>query len=289
MEPPNNRYSLELLLNKDALTTYEFEDEKLASTIYYTSFSTSLREIAIRKARGDNVEECEEENQWILGSEKNAMSINAINFDKLPSLCNADGLRSVDALIMDLDPCKLHFVIEFKRCSKQTMLEKYIVSSSDDSILQKLKDTRNLICNLLSIEGVEANSFLRSTHVIIVYLGKNNTVSDFQAPILGKGSVQKGANGKQNRASKIRYKQPMNSNPDLEELGVKIEQLGFAKCRKENFPVPGQPKYHSCKPERKIRNYSLFSSSDFIELIEKYNFFDSVNWGIYNKFFQKTS
>ena len=239
METANTRYSLELLLDKDAKTPYEFEDEKLASTIFHTSFSTSLREIACRKARGDNVEECEEENQWILGSEKNAMSINAINFDKLPPLCNADGLRSVDALIIDLDPCKLHFVIEFKRCSKQTLLEKYIASSSDDSILQKLKDTKNLICNLLSIEGVEANLFLKNTHVIIVYLGKNNTVSDFQAPILGKGSIQKGVNGKQNKASKIRYKQPKNSNPDLEELGAKIEQLGFAKCRKEEFPVPG--------------------------------------------------
>jgi len=290
MDASNNKFLLSSLLEMDIKNKSADLDEKLSSTIYLTSLCTSLKKLSSIKEKSpqESVKK-ENENNWPLGEEKTAMNIPVINFDRLPQLCNFDMLKSFDALILDYNKDKLNYIIEFKRCSRDVLIRNYLKPKSDDNIQNKLKNSQQLISKKLYIEGTP-DFCIKKTHVIIVYHGKNNTISEFNMTYPCKEEITpKGSNQKQNKAS-YSYNNRKNSPnsilnlPYMDDLDQIIKKLEFAKCNKGYFPIPCAPKYKSSKHEEKSRSFSIFSSYDFIELLENHKFFQSVDWGIYKKY-----
>ena len=74
-----NYYSLQSLFSNDE---YEYEDEKLASNLYLTSFSTSQNEITkIRETNPVKADSLDESNDWLLGTSGKSKTIPAIKFE----------------------------------------------------------------------------------------------------------------------------------------------------------------------------------------------------------------
>jgi len=65
---------------------------------------------------------------------------------------------------------------------------------------------------------------------------------------------------------------------------MSFKELGFSGCIKDDFPIPGKPDFKKEKGTGKVRNYTLFTSRDFIELMSK-DFFTDWDWGDYSEFF----
>lgn len=288
MSEQTTTYSLDTLLSDDK---YNYEDEKLASNIYYVSFSTSINEIeTINKTNPEKAKKLNENNKWLLGTLEKAKTIPAINFDKLPALCKIDGLKSPDALLLNYNDDSLNLIIEFKNCSKRTLEQDYLSPKKDDSIYHKFADAVKLITSKLCIENYEdVKSFIAKTHIVVVYNGKNDSLSKFPQSKIHKVIVSKNSKGKQNKAVKVNFNVQDYANPMEEEFSKAVNGLGYAKCKKEYFPIPGTPKYKRIKSEGKARDFSLFSSIDFISLMEEFSFFDGFNYGVYKKYFTKSN
>lgn len=279
-------YSLHTLFLNDK---YNFDDEKLASNLYLTSFSTSQNEIAkIRKTNPDEADRRDKDNDWILGEIRKSKNIPAIKFEKLPSLCNSERIQSPDALLLDYREECLNFLIEFKKCSKQTLQQHYLNPKDKDYIFSKFSDAKKMITQKLSVSGYDnGDCFISKTHIIIVYSGKNDVLTSFPLSKTSKDSVSKDDKGKQNRASKVTFTDRNIGNPVEERFCNEIDKLKFAKCKKEDFPIPGEPKFERIKGYGKIRVCSFFSADDFIKLIEEYKFFDKFDYGEYKSYFDE--
>lgn len=287
MSEQTTTYSLDTLLSDDK---YNYEDEKLASNIYYVSFSTSINEIeTINKTNPEKARELDENNKWLLGTLERAKIIPAINFDKLPALCKNDGLKSPDALLLNYNDDSLNLIIEFKNCSKRTLEQNYLNPKKDDSVHHKFADAVKLITSKLSIENYEdIESFISKTHIVVVYNGKNDTLSNFPQSKIDKITTSKNSKGKQNKAVKVNFSGRDYANPIEEQFSKAVNGFGYAKCKREYFPIPGTPKYKRVKSEGKVRDFSLFSSIDFVRLMEEFSFFDGFDYGVYEKYFMKS-
>ena len=279
----DNKFSLEDLFSSDNI--YDYEDEKLASNIYYTSFSTSLRKLAkIYSTNTSLADELKKENDWLLGKLCKAQVTPVINFDKLPVLCNVDGLKSPDALLLNYDDQKLNLLIEFKKCPRSTLINKYINLANPDSIHLKLFDAKRLLTNILSIQNFSNDEIIEKTHIVIVYDGKNDMISYFPHKTIDKTTSTRNIHGKQAKATKLSFLNDTHKNNPEEAFSRIVRDLGYATCDKYYFPIPGRPDFQNEKPKGRVRHYSLFSSQNFIELIEQYNFFENINWGIYRQY-----
>ena len=283
-----NYYSLHTLFSNDE---YKFDDEKLASSLYLTSFSTSQNEIAkIRETNPAKADSLDEDNDWLFGTIGKSKTIPAIKFDKLPCLCNSIGIQSADALLLDYRKEHLNFLIEFKNCAKKTLEQRYLNPKQSDCILQKFNDAKKLITKKLSFSDYDnGDCFISKTHIISVYNGKNDSLSRFPQNKIGKSNVSRDNNGKQNRASNVSFTNMNIGNPIEERFCEEINKLNFAKCKKEYFPIPGEPKFKRNKAYGKIRDCSFFSAEDFIQLIEEHNFFDEFDYGEYQLYFDGDS
>lgn len=277
-------YSLQTLFSNDE---YKFDDEKLASNLYLTSFSKSQNEITIiRETDPKEADRLDKENDWLEGKFGKSKTIPAIKFEKLPFLCNVMGLQSPDALLLDYRNGHLNFLIEFKNCTRKTLERRYLDPKQKDYILQKFYDAKKLITKKLSFSNYDnGDCFISKTHIIIVYDGKNDSVSRFPQSKIEKSNVSRDHNGKQNRASRVSFTDKNIENPIEERFCEEINKLRFAKCKKEYFPIPGVPNFKRNKAYGKIRDCSFFSAEDFVKLIEEYNFFDEFDYGVYQLYF----
>lgn len=275
--------SLEELLEKDS---GEYEDEKLISNIYYTSLRTSIREIETLKKR--NPEEAKilsEKNDWLFNETKKSKQISAINFDILPGLLNISGASSPDALIINYKENEFHYLIEFKDCDKSTLINKYLSFESSDCILKKFKDARKFILKGMCINDISVDDFVSLTHVVVVYNGKNNILSNFSMKKTKKTSPIRNSKGKQTKPCYVDFTRDARQNYVEERFGNEIIELNFALCQENYFPIPGELKSRKMKPVGKVKNYSIFGKNDFAKIIDEYNFFDNCDWGTYTKFF----
>lgn len=154
------------LLKQDSETVHEYDDERLVSTLRYTSLSHSLRE-------EPNSEDFKNDNQWLFKENDEFGNIRVINFDRIPEMCNCSGVNTCDAFFYDYNGTSRSYLIEFKNCSRDELQRKYLKTDSSDSILKKVIGSRNILCSELNFEGKYTSSDLISnTHVIIVYNGK---------------------------------------------------------------------------------------------------------------------
>lgn len=259
------------LLKADYEREFEYADERLISNLYYTSLSYSLRE-------EKNSEVFKEKNKWLFNSEDINGRISTINFDVLPKLCGCEAMSSCDAFFYDYNGNRKSLLIEFKNCDKATLQNKYFKSTSNDSIIRKIKDSKNLISSQLYFEGKYTGiDLVLNTHIIIVYGGKNNIPSKNITPSYIP-KVKRSEKGKPTRASSMLLTKSVNEEND--RFGLEIKKIGFSKCISSDFPVPGEPDFIKSKGIGKTRNYTFYSASDFKQLIDK-GYFSGWDWGDY--------
>lgn len=277
------------MLKNDCNNCFDYEDEKLASNLYLCSLSTSYKEMDkikkrlekiqdkdshLYKRQKDDFDNKQEENNWLLQHSNKVKCISAINFDTIPQLCNVDNAQSVDALIVDYCNLRCYF-IEFKNCSKKTLIDKYI--SGEDSILNKLKTSKNILKSL-EINEFSQDEIIRKTEVIVVY-NKNDLPNHMGSHIPKRRISSKDNSGKQNQATmygknkvgsacKHSFKMSKGTDDCLNRFKKDIINLGYAQ--NSSF-------------EKNKKSDMLFGALDFIKLVEG-EFFDSIDWGIYKIF-----
>ncbi len=259
------------LLKADYESEFEYADERLISNLYYTSLSYSLRE-------EKNSEVFKEKNKWLFNSEDIDGSISTINFDVLSKLCGCEAMSSCDAFFYDYNGNRKSLLIEFKNCDKATLQNKYFKLTSNDSIMVKIKDSKNLISSQLYFEGKYTGiDLVSNTHIIIVYIGKNNMPSK-NISLSYNPKVRRSERGKPTRASSMSFTKSVNEEKD--RFGLEIKKIGFSQCTSSDFPVRGEPDFIKSKGIGKIRNYTLFSAFDFKKLID-IGYFNEWDWGDY--------
>lgn len=267
------------LLEKDIQANFEYPDEKLISNLYYVSLSHSLKQV---NAMNDISTQSEwiSQNNWLSDECEQLKSTPIINFDALPHLCGCDNLSSCDGFFYDYNDKKFSLLVELKNCDRKT-LDKYLSTTSGDSILIKLKHSKNLILSSLEFQGkYSGESLIEHTHVIVVYNGKNTKpVANSKMGYVSKQKVSRGANGKQNRANSLSF----IFNDKDSKFGIEVKKLGYVSCCEDNFPVPAKPPVEKLKGVGKVRNFSIFSAQDFKKLVS-FNYFQNWDWGNYSKY-----
>jgi len=267
------------LLIADNEKEHEYKDEALASSLYYNSLSTSLREMDSIKNYLENYDGCENDrellikqkdynekvknNEWLNSICEEIKMIRSVNFDRIPGLIDMDSC-SADSLMLDYSEPFRAFLIEFKNCSKKALL-KFINDSGKDGIMVKLKNTKTIITGYIDIlNDVTVNDF----EVLIVY-NKNDVVSENNIYTPKKRIAEKDDGGKQSKATRsgknksgnaCRYKFPVpgNSKKNDQDIGLfekRIVAMKFKKC-------------------------TVMAALDFCDYIRKNNFTDN-NWGGY--------
>lgn len=212
------------------------------------------------------------QNSWLSNECEKLKDISVINFDILPKLCNCDNLTSCDGMLYDFNAKKFSLLIEFKNCDRKT-LDKYLNITSNDSILTKLKDSKNLIVSKLEFQGkFTGQALIENTHIVVVYNGKNNKpIENTKMGYTPKQKVSHNKNGKQNRAIRL----DINTKDKDSKFGLEVKKLGYVSCLENDFPVPAKPQSEKLKGVGKVRNFSIFSAQDFKKLVE----FESQNDG----------
>ena len=145
-------------------------------------------------------------------------------------------------------------------------LDKYLDIMSKDSILTKLKDSKNLIVSNLEFQGKFSGELLiKNTHIVVVYNGKNNKpVNNTNLKHILKQQVSHNSKGKQNRAINLNTH---TKNKDS-KFSLEVKKLGYTSCLENDFSVPAKPQAEKLKGVGKIRYFSIFSAQDFKKLVE---------------------
>lgn len=319
-------YNLLNILKNDKKCSYEYEDERLISNIYLCSLSTSLRELDIiskklnagfditnavnlevKETDSEDIKDLKEkiiDNQWLLNHNQSIKKIKAINFDKMPETCNVDNSKSVDSLIIDFKKNKC-FLIEFKKCSKNRLIDKYF--NGEDSILDKLKNSKNILKNL-DINSFNEEKIVSNTEIIIVY-EKNDSVEPINSGIPEKRLCSKDENGKQNRACNKRDKSTHACNCNLSPsksirqqsngaTGKKRRACSYDFINNSNRKVI-KDKIESFKKKvldfgyskknlyfEKEHGIALCGADDFSKIIDN-GFFEQIEWGECEMFFDE--
>jgi hypothetical protein len=271
--------NFQTLLEKDTQTNFKYPDERLISNLYYVSLSHSFRQI---DSLADTFTQAEwiAQNSWLSDGCKELETIPIINFDVLPMLCGCDNLTSCDGFMYDFTARKFSLLIEFKNCDRKT-LDKYLSTTSSDSILSKLKDSKRLIVSELKFQGkFTGDTLISNTHVVVVYNGKNNkAIENTPMGYIPKQRVSHNKNGKQNRAVRL----SVNTKDRDSKFGIEVKKLGYVSCLENDFPVPAKPPTEKLKGVDKVRPFSIFSAQDFKNLVNS-EYFQSWNWGEYSQY-----
>ena len=269
-------------------TPPEYLDEAIFSDLYHTSFHTSLRAI---QGYPDRVKKEHQrdgfewfENEWIRTESDKACNIRVIDFDNLVSLLDS-GKASCDAFFYNFE-CQtgeFHFISEFKRADKQTLI-RLLKDESRDGLYRKIKDSIESIRQHFLFGGNhEADSIIENMHFFAVYAGKNTSATSEGPQILSGKKTSKDSYGKQNRA--IRNGRPKYSEKDedgiYQRFGKRIAELGMKPCTEDTFPGNAIPRVKKAEHgSEKIRYFTIFSAQDFGQLIDS-GYFDCWKWGEY--------
>lgn len=262
----------------------EYLDENIFSNLYFSSLSTSLR--ALNGYKLDKRCEEEEKNRWLLSKSAKIKDINVINFDNV-TRCLDNGRASCDIMFYNFsigEENEYHFLGEVKNIGKQEML-KFIKSETDDGIYKKVKDCVQNIRTCLLFGGLqEGDDIIKNMHLFLVYCGKN-TAATFDSPKMpGKTHAEKSPKGKQSSATRGYRKYLYNEKAECEiydKFTKKMAELGLKPCNESTFPGNALPRVKKLgKGAGKTRQFSLFSASDFGQIVDS-GFFDDWDWGKY--------
>ena len=264
----------------------EYEDEGIASNIYYISLSIALR--ALDGMDEERRKKEEPKNEWLRSESSKIQEIPVLDMDNIKNTLKIDK-KSCDGLFYNYEPQEKgqHYLFELKNIGKKKLLS-LMKSKKDVGILYTVEDSIQMIKYELEFGGAqEKGDLIRNMHFFIVYGGKN----DVPAPsgsikLPGKKRVEgKQSQQKQNRAGKMNYNTQKQEYDIYTQFGKSISALGLKECEEKDFPGDALPHTRK-KGKKKVREFSIFSAYDFVEIIEK-GFFDNWNWGEYEKYLIK--
>lgn len=269
------------MTNQESQLAFDFEDEKIASNLYLVSLSESLRGL-------DGRSETEkitlaEKNNWLLEETEHIKNVPVLSFDNIVKKLK-NRRTSCDAFFYNFtnQPETQHYLAEFKNSDKATLLS-LLIKSNNDGIFNKINDSVFLIQSELEFGGVsEHEDIIKNTHFFLVYGGKNNVATNQTITMPRKTKIQADSRGKQKHASRMKPLTQKQENEAYSSFGKKITDLGLACCDASIFPGKALPQAirHG---KSKIRNFSIFSASDFAQVVDA-GFFDEWNWGEYTPF-----
>ena len=262
-----------------------YPDEKIISNLYYVSFSYSLR--ALEGLPKEQKEEKEKRNEWLKEKSKFAEKTPVLNFDRIAEQLKDEGRCSCDALFYHTCPGEgeRHYLAEFKQADKKMILT-LMKNLGKDGIYSKIHDSVELIKKELEFGGrSEHEDIIAHMHFFMVYAGKNNVAAANPVTLPRKMAVSRDNCGKQKSAGRMNFDSGKAANEIYEQFGERLKKLGLEGCEEKTFPGNALPCAKKRKGGGKERSFSIFSASDFAQIIDS-GFFASWNWGEYDSYFQ---
>ena len=272
---------LEKLLEEEEIA--EYEDEKIFSNLYMISLPTSLRKLESMKESRD-YEQKKAENEWLRETSPESEQVSAISFDCLkmklrPEAHSCDGFM----YYAGNDTDKISILFEMKKVNKSKMLQ-YIASRDEESILEKVKDSVLLLQEDIEFSGCfTGKELIEHTHLLLIYGGKADTVSEASLGIGKKEKVKRDKTGRQIRAARLSpgSESQKRKNEIFKRLGEELKKKGRAPCKKGYFGIPVRDPEWEKRNGEKILDFTMLSKEDMREVIENVRFFDRWDWGVY--------
>ncbi len=288
-------FDLHKALAEEAKEEYEFEDERIASNLYLTSLSYSLRSLKEDSGQPESVrEEKKKTNMWLKNESIHVSDIPAINFDCLKCRIDADR-PSCDVFFYNagFSMHHKHLLGEFKNTSKKEMV-KMMASDGKDGLKAKITSSIDLLRTEISFtEREEEQKALEgNVHLFLVYGGKNDMSSagEWAKRLPRSEHVSRDSKRKQISASRQRYNSfdsEKQVNAVFNSFGSFLNDKGLVPCTKEEFPGNALPKLSKSKIGKK-RDFSMFSATDFAEIVDG-GYFDAWNWGTLAPYLERLS
>ena len=237
-------------------------DEHIFSTLYYVSFSRSLRSLeGISDASLRS--KYQAQNNWLKEKIPESEYVHIVNLDKLKDKVEAcKDLQSCDGFFFTGEFSQPCFLIEFKKVNLDELLcFLEIRGNNPDQIINKVRHTIELFRNVSFSAENEMENLIRRTHVMVVYDGKNN-VASFGSVLRGqpgKTPVMANEKGRQTRASRQVYGKRTEISGPSAHFARKVQELNFRGVKKSE--VPGL-----AYPDDETRFASIMSVSDFAKV-----------------------
>lgn len=288
-------YDLHKALAEEAKEECEFEDERIASNLYLTSLSYSLRSLKEDNGQPESLREKKiEANMWLKNESFHVADIPTINFDFLK--CKIDASRpSCDVFFYNAGFSKhhKHLLGEFKNTSKREIV-KMMASEGKEGLKPKIISSIDILRSEISFASSkeEQKALEGDIHLFLVYGGKNDMPSagDLRKRLPKSEHISRDSKRKQMSASRQRYNSDDSEkkvNTIFSSFGSFLSRKGLVPCTKEEFPGNALPKL-SKSIGGKIRDFSMFSAVDFAEIVDG-GYFDTWNWGTLAPYIEKLS
>ena len=266
-------------LDIEARCIPKFEDEVIASNLYYVSLPHSLGIMSGVTDENRRKEMCNL-NEWLQSIIPEVSNVHVLNFDRIKKhIIDCQGLKSCDAYFYDSDSGKC-FLIEFKASTKEELIKKKMLdlkTDNDDAIVRKVAHSKTIMEKVcFNREGITEDLVAR-THVIVVYNGKNTEASSTSVRNLLPGKKKCVDKGKQSRASfqtggyKKEVAQATKRFADYVQ-----KNLGYCAATKKEFPG-------SAYPDESPRGATFMTVGDFSKAVT--TLFVDWDWGDYLPYF----
>lgn len=263
---------------------FEYGDEKIASNVYLVSLSCALRKLATMD--GKEKEEALGKNEWLAEETGKVRDIPVIAFDNVVKKLE-NGKCSCDMFFYNFhqEAEEFHYLAELKNVDKKRMLS-MLADMGQDGIFTKVRDSVQMIGKELEFGGAQEHEELVShTHFFVVYAGKNNVPAKSPIEMPGRTRVSRDEHRKQNRAGRMVTGSEKREREIYDRFGNQILRLGLKACDEDQFPGKALPRAKKMgQGGGKMRMYSLFSASDFAQILD-HGFFDTWKWGDYTEHF----
>lgn len=260
----------------------EYEDEKIMSNLYLVSLSKPLRSVANVKDNQKEYMKYIELNDWLKTICEPCGKVPVIDMDNVKNLVDKDR-KSCDALWYSYSGTRKSILAEFKNSPKSKVMELIRLDVKEsESIQGKLASMVRMIQEDLLFGGKYDNEELvKHTHFLLVYNGKNDVpVSNVRDYLPRKTEVKRDGKKKQNRAARNVVSSRKETDNILDRFAEYVEKSGLCDCTRDEFPGSALPRLSKSKAGKKTRKFSLFSVSDFAEIVMD-GFFESWDWGEY--------
>lgn len=281
---------LEELLNKQKLS--EYEDEKINSNFYLISLPTALRKLKSMEGSKD-YDEKKMKNEWLSEICPMSRKISAISFDQLkmkikPDSCSCDGFLYHAGEQTD----KLSILFEMKNINRSDMVS--MLLSKKDSILDKVRDSVVLLRDEIDFSGAfTGQELVEHTHLLLIYGGKADSVSEASLGIGKKQIVKKDANGRQVKAARLpvkdqhKYESKKGEKELFQRFSDELRGRGLASCKKGYFGIPVKDPKWEKQSGQKMLSFTMLSKEDLRKVIEDIRFFENWDWGVYRTYMQQ--
>lgn len=260
----------------------EYEDERIMSNLYLSSLSKSLRAVEHVKANLEEYEKYIGLNDWLKTVCESCDKVPVIDMDNVKNFADRNR-KSCDALWYSFSGDRKSILAEFKNTSKSKVMDLIRLDKKDgESIRGKLISMANMMQEDLLFGGkYESEELVKHTHFLLVYSGKNDIpLPDVRSYMPRKTEVKRDGKRRQNRAARHVVDSKKGSSDILDKFAEDVEKFGFCECTKDEFPGSALPRLSKSKEGKKTRRFSLFSASDFAEIVLD-GFFDDWDWGEY--------